>query len=547
MPEGSSDDRAAALKGILAELKAMSEHSIPLDPIDIWNTFVNKGKRDMLPLNLYRAADSLLDSARGSDQCPLCGQSVDLSELRQRIVAALEELEDAERDLKKARQKIRAYLDKLRAADERRSDIVRRAGIQDVELPQSPGILHHKFGQNVEALEALSRGGAKQHQDDVSAWVASAIRALAAALPAPATARGQILVDIGVLHAQALEWHSATRAWKETDAAFRLAAKVFDRYQLGQRDYFNQIIQQISNRSAEIYRFLHSHEGVGDVKVETVGKKGIELSVNYFGKRELPPHRVLSESHMNSLGLALFLAMAETFNEELAFLVLDDVVNSFDRDHRGRLAELLVKDFDTRQLIILTHDEQFYSRIRALAPSWIDEHFTSWSFEDGPRTRQYNGDRFLVESGEELMDGNRVGAAQKGRRALEEFLQEACEELQALLPFRRGQRNDQRMADEVMNGLRRTLKDRANSMYKELTPLLRLLEADLQAALNVESHASQGGTSNLEIQDALARVGDLRGHFTCDKCMTRVWYRGTVDSSRCRCGEAVFPPPASSS
>jgi hypothetical protein len=33
--------------------------------------------------------------------------------------------------------------------------------------------------------------------------------------------------------------------------------------------------------------------------------------------------------------------MAETFNERLGFLVLDDVVNSFDVDHRGELAALL--------------------------------------------------------------------------------------------------------------------------------------------------------------------------------------------------------------
>ncbi len=547
VPGGSSDDRAAALKGMLTELEAMSEHSISLAPIDVWNRFVSEGKPDMLPLNLYRAADSLLGSTRGSDECPLCGQPVFLGELRQKIVAVLEELEGAERDLQRERQEIQACLDKLRAADERRSDIVRRAGGQDVELPQPPGSLHGEFGPNVEAFKALCRGAANRYQDDVAAWVASSILILDAALPAPETARGQILVDIGVLHAQALEWHSATCAWEEAVAASTLAARVFDRYQLRQRDYFDNIIQQISNRSAEIYRFLHRHEGVGDVKVETVGEKGIELSVDHFGKRELPPHRVLSESHMNSLGLSLFLAMAETFNEEIDFLVLDDVVNSFDRDHRGRLAELLVNEFDTKQLIVLTHDEQFYRRIRVLAPSWIDEHFTSWSYEDGPRTRQYKGDRFLVEAGEELGYGNRVGAAQKGRRALEEFLQEACEALQALLPFRRGQRNDERMADEVMSGLRRTLRDRAKPVYSELTPLLRSLEADLQAALNVESHASQGGTSNQEIQDALGRVGDLQARFTCETCGTRVWHRGTVDSSRCRCGEAVFPPPASSS
>ena len=323
----------------------------------------------------------------------------------------------------------------------------------------------------------------------------------------------------------------------------KLADQVFARYQEHQRDYLTRTIQLISQRSADIYHFLHPDEGVGEVTVGTVGEKGIELSVKYFGKTERPPHRVLSESHMNSLGLALFLAMAETFNDDLSFLVLDDVVNSFDRDHRGRLAELLVSQFGDKQLIILTHDEQFYDRIYRLAPSWIGEQFTSWSYSDGPRTRRHTGERFLAEAGEELSVGNRVGAAQKGRRALEEFLQEACEELEALLPFRRGQRNDQRMADEVMKGLRRALRDRAKPLYQHVSPLLLLLEADLQAALNVESHASQGATSSVEIKDALTRVGDLQRHFTCDSCKTRVWHRGTAEASRCKCGQTTFPPP----
>ena len=303
---------------------------------------------------------------------------------------------------------------------------------------------------------------------------------------------------------------------------------------------------QISRRSAEIYEFLHPAEGLADVTIETVGEKGIELAVSYFGKRELPPHRVLSESHMNSLGLALFLAMVETFNEELGFLVLDDVVNSFDREHRGRLAELLVSEFGDRQMVILTHDEQFYSRIAVLAPYWGSEHLTSWSYEDGPRTRRYDGSRLFLESEEELSKGNRVGAAQKGRRALEEFLQEACEALEAPLPFRRGRRNDRRPANEVMRGLRRALKDRAPSIYRRLEQLLRLLEADLQAGLNVESHATQGGTSNQEVRDVLDRIGVLRAHFTCDTCRTRVWHQGTAASSRCRCGKAGFPEPNSS-
>lgn len=544
VPEESNDKRAATLKGALADLQAMEKQPIVLDPIESWNQFVAQEKRDLLPLNLYRAAEPLLGSdSQALNQCPLCGQPIDAAALKNRVAATLQELESATRNLDAARKRIQTFIGKVRSADGQRSEIVQRVQEQGLHLPAEPHSPHDQFGQSVEALTSISRVTAEQYQLKVSDWIAEVREALEAAMPPTAATREQTLVEIGVLHAQAQQWKSSVRKHTQTAAAFKLADQVFARYQERQRDYLTRVIQLISQRSADIYHFLHPNEGVGEVTVETVGEKGIELSVKYFGKTERPPHRVLSESHMNSLGLALFLAMAETFNNNLSFLVLDDVVNSFDRDHRGRLAELLVSQFDDRQLIILTHDEQFYDRIYRLAPSWIGEQFTSWSYSDGPRTRRHAGERFLVEAGEELLVGNRVGAAQKGRRALEEFLQEACEKLEALLPFRRGQRNDQRMTDEVMRGLRRVLSNRAKPLYQQVSPLLQLLEADLQAALNVESHASQGATSSVEIKDALTRVGELQRHFICDSCNTRVWHRGTAEASQCQCGRMTFPPP----
>ncbi|OGO48869.1 MAG: hypothetical protein A2W34_02430 [Chloroflexi bacterium RBG_16_64_32] len=234
--------------------------------------------------------------------------------------------------------------------------------------------------------------------------------------------------------------------------------------------------------------------------------------------------------------------MAKTFNEQLGFLMLDDIVNSFDREHRGRLAELLVDKFEDTQLVVLTHDDQFFTHLCGRAPSWVRDHFTSWSYEGGPRTKRYESDRLLQEANDELALGKRMQAAQVTRRALEEFLQEACEQLEALLPFRRGQANDKRMADEVIKGLRRTLKDRARALYHELEGLLTALEADLQAVLNIESHAAQNTSSNQEVKDALARVVELRERFTCKDCGTLVWHDGTPDAARCKCGQAQFPP-----
>ena len=255
---------------------------------------------------------------------------------------------------------------------------------------------------------------------------------------------------------------------------------------------------------------------------------------------------MLSESHLNSLGLALFLAMAETFNKQIGFLMLDDVITSLDREHRGRLAKLLVDKSQGIQFIVLTHDEHFFNQISVRAPNWIKTEFTSWSYGDGPRLIRHSSDRLLDQANVALGKGDRIGAAQKGRRVLEEILQEACEALEALLPFRRGVKNNQREAQEVMNGLRRTLRSRSRSMHRNLKPLFQSLETDLQALLNVESHANQDATSTQEIQDALTDISELRDRVTCCKCRTRIWHFGPPDSSRCKCGFSRFPPPQSS-
>ena len=547
-PAQPSGQLAVALQTILTNLRTIADHAVTLEPVVAWNEFVKEGQQaDQFRLGLHKAADSLLKSGNVEpDHCPLCGQQVDSDVLAHRIADELQALDGATRSLEAARQGVRQIINALRDEHQRRLNLVdqpaRAQGIKLAELPVSRA---DALPPQIDAVAVIDQARVEKYQSELRTWDALARSAVEAAIPLPATARDRALVEIGVLHTEASAWRRAVVRDREAIDASKLANEVFTRYQQRQGEHFRNVVQQISDRTAEIYQFLHPEVGVSAVAVETVGEKGAELSVEFHGRKELPPHRVLSESHMNSLCVALFLAMAETFNERLGFVVLDDVVNSFDREHRGRLADLLVDQFEDIQLIVLTHDEQFYTRLCRRAPSWAQDHFTSWTYQGGPRRKRYQGDRLLEESREALVKGDRIGAAQKGRRALEEFLQEACEALEALLPFRRGQRNDQRMVEEVMNGLRRVLRDRARSFYEEIAPLLAQLEADIQAALNVETHANQGGTSNQEVSDAIERLSTLRGHFSCGRCGTRVWHEGSPEAFRCKCGLSQFPSPTS--
>ena len=148
----------------------------------------------------------------------------------------------------------------------------------------------------------------------------------------------------------------------------------------------------------------------------------------------------------------------------------------------------------------------------------------------------------LAKARECLKGGDVTGAATKARRSLEELLQEVCQGIGAPLPFRRGAGNDRREIGELCTGLRRGLDKHAKQMLQDLKPLLANLEADVQAALNVETHASQGKAAASEVDAALQRIGKLDEVWSCPSCQTRIWLVGTPQSAMCRCGKGRYPP-----
>jgi hypothetical protein len=90
--------------------------------------------------------------------------------------------------------------------------------------------------------------------------------------------------------------------------------------------------------------------------------------------------------------------------------------------------------------------------------------------------------------------------------------------------------------------VRRTLKERAKVLLESVEPLLKNLEADVGATLNVAVHGSRGRTGASEVEAALERIAALDEKWSCPQCRTRVWHRGTPEAGRCKCGQSSFPP-----
>lgn len=491
-----------------------------------------------------RVVDAAADYVRVSEinACPVCEQPVNVTDLRERLVRRLADMQTANQEFQRAERDLSVLINRMETAWAHRAATLRSARQLTLTMDDLPTSPVSELRRALERRVVIDIESASEAVAQLRSWDEAAAKVVVDSIPAvspqdEALVRLVLLVDLGMRRI------AADRELQRATAARELADRLHDDYSQRVNDYLTGVVEAISGRAAEIYRALHPEEGLDNIAMEMVGEKGAELAVDFHGQRHRPPSGVLSESHLNSLGIALFLAMAETFNERLGFVVLDDVVNSFDGSHRGRLADFLTSDFPDHQLIVLTHDPVFFEQLRRKAPHWRTAEFTSWTYEEGPRRSDYDAHGFVARARTALAEGDLHGAATKARRALEEVLQEVCEGLAAPMPFLRGAQNDRRDATEWMKGVRRRLKgDKVR--VDTLDALLADCEVDLQATENFESHAGPAWASSEEVEDALNRIVELDAYWTCASCQTRVWKAGRPPVTQCRCGGLRYPPTA---
>lgn len=530
--------RQTRLEKLLTEVDAGRDSGPdPSAVVKRWTEVIAKPSIDAPRVRLFRAAAVLVESE--TETCPLCQQRVDPANLSAEINAVIADVGAAAAEFEDAERDIRQVISDLVAATIRRESLRARAKSDGIELAAVPSV-GQSAGDAIDERQAVDERTLIKVRAEMRVWDDATHSKLAAMPVAP---EFQEVVKLGVLVGHARDYVARVDAAQISRRAAERADLVFTSYQARERDYFAGVLSRISRVAAEFYGALHPGEALEDVTVETWTPKGIELSIRFHGQKQRPPHGVLSESHLNSLAIALFLAMAEAFNEQTRFLVLDDVVNSFDIEHRGALADLLTKRFEDWQLIVLTHDQQFYQQLVRKAPTWKKIEFTSWTFDVGPRLAGYETGTLLEKAAIALADSDLVGAATKARRALEEALQELCEALEFPLPFRRGAGNDRREIGELIMGVRRGLGSASKPKLSELTELLTDLEADVAATLNVEAHASLGRAAAAEVRSSIDRIERFINAWTCPSCLTRVWNKGTPEACQCRCGKLTFPPP----
>lgn len=197
------------------------------------------------------------------------------------------------------------------------------------------------------------------------------------------------------------------------------------------REYIQGIMDSLKDDVNKLYRQVHIEETEAPpIKLELpkdTKEAYLNLLIDFSDNREgVSPSGYLSDSQIRTLALSLRLAAIRLFNREFPVIVLDDVVTSYDAEHRKALASLLAKYFAGFQTIIVTHDERFFLLLKDhLDPS-------TWNFKRIMELRENFGPLFDDHkiTDEMIQEKFRRGesAANDIRQAEEEWLLRICRE-----------------------------------------------------------------------------------------------------------------------
>lgn len=345
------------------------------------------------------------------------------------------------------------------------------------------------------------------------------------------------------LHGDYIRYKEINRHIKIYNQQIDSLEKIYKDFEHMERESVKEVLKTLSFDVNDFFRFLHPDDNFDEVELIPTEERGIEFKLKYHGKEISPPIKILSEAHLNSLGICLFLASAKHFNKANGFLVLDDVVTSFDKDHRRPLARLMSEKFPDYQFLLFTHDELWFEILKKELPlgKWLFKELMKWTEENGCDLK--DSPITLKERIKNSLNTNDTkGAASKCRTLIEEVLKEKCENLGVRgLEFRIGNKNDQREASELIDALTSYLKHNQTLPKDQLRKSIDHLRAS-QLITNIGSHHRTLETTSLsrgDIETALRDVDVFESLFVCHDCNTEPNIKYSPrnrNMKQCKCG-----------
>ncbi|MCK9236003.1 MAG: hypothetical protein M0Q41_12390 [Bacteroidales bacterium] len=295
---------------------------------------------------------------------------------------------------------------------------------------------------------------------------------------------------------------------------------IYNEFVKRQKEGLESFINTFSSYINGFYQYMNPDEQFHEIRIVTIGEEdelnGITIEYKYNDVWVSPPQKYFSESHLNCFGISFFLASVIAFNKENKFIVLDDVISSFDSTHRKRFADLLFEKFSEYQFILLTHEAEWFSYVQQLAKrkGWTIGEI-KWTETKGAHLEEKPNDlkefieRELANSSVETL-GNPI------RKYLEAKLKDIALNLDVKVSFRLNDVNEKRMPDELLNELKSKINKNGGQDIKAKVPIIERV-ANSSLLGNLLSHDNPFNPKLGDLKAFWADIKELENIFYCQE------------------------------
>lgn len=545
--------RITALEHDCAQVQDMSEkfarfvrayHSF----CELCHDFVSarEGLKEALFHDLLEQSARLLETHEEIEVCPVCQQPINREHLLQTLRHRLESLAEVQ-------QKRTALQTRRDAVSDAIGDVLISAEPVESLVPGYPDGLR----ETLLALRAMLRDTAffdnpplvpvalADPEPSLQAQMQQIHAEIARLQPSESR---QMYMEVAIYLQNVLDvWREFAQVRQQLVQAEKAAHYLGDMetalLQARQRR-LEEIHSEIANTINDYFSRLHPKEGYGQVGfLLERGGKGVGLRTGFHSIDNIHPLGFYSEGHLDSLGIAIFLAYMKRLSGNTGLLVLDDVMTTIDRDHRQRLAILLAEEFPDCQLILTTYDrlwaEELLTTLRAARLKVQALHLLPWSVQRGVEWQEfleYQWNEYYQRAGTAPLSA----VADTGRD-LEKFLGMLRYSLQLSIPARF---EDRYTIGDLYQPFfawfdKRTVQHPTRDFKAEFEALKKELDVYWRYRNWAGAHYSAWGAdlSPTEAQDFIDVVRRLVNLLSCPKCNSPVAYderSGVLYCERCK-------------
>ncbi len=515
-------------------------------------------------MELLEAAETYVDAHPELAACPVCEQPVQ----REALVAGLARRRTAGLAVDEARAALRSA-SQLKAAAK-----VTLGNAQASLWKVGANLLTAAKSSHLKAIKSLGAEGGQystlaaqpsaDHLETAACEGMALLKALDPLIPTLSVVRDQATADAARLKlvkglVKAVDENSL--AAKEAEQLLARITKAVAIVEARRKAFVDGVLAGISSRVCDLYSKIHPGEEIGDIKLamDPSAKKraSLELTGRFNEVCDVPPEGYYSESHLDTLGICVFLALAERSRAEDRpnLLVLDDVLTSVDGPHLDRFVALVHDEAELfSQAILTTHYRHWfetYRRGQGPAGQACLIELSNWSIGSGIRA-----DRSALPT-EELAAAlaktplDRLGVASRAGVILETLLTHLtlCFRLR-LSANKRREHTLGELASAVPKKLRAVLSAEHDSGQEApvtvgLAAILDPVESLVPFRNWVGAHSNVLGDEvpNSQVEALGQAAVSLAGAITCRTCGEMVGKRAGTHW-RCRCGRARLTPLA---